>query len=94
MNPSISLHQKWIYRQHPTGVVDPEHYELVSSPLVLDLSDGEILVEARYLSVDPYMRINQSLKPTYNAEPHPLNTVQRIENSTALGHVWHGFLAF
>ncbi|WP_210545920.1 NADP-dependent oxidoreductase [Rhodoferax sp. PAMC 29310] len=84
MNASAPMHQKWIYRQHPTGVVGPEHYELVSTPLVLDLSDGEVLVEAKYLSVDPYMRINQSLKPTYNAEPHPLNTVQ---NGGVVGQV-------
>jgi hypothetical protein len=35
-----------------------------------------VLLEAQYLSVDPYMRINQSLKPTYNELPHALNTVQ------------------
>lgn len=84
MTPSTPLHQKWIYRQHPSGIVGPEHYELVSSPLVQDLSDGEILVKAKYLSVDPYMRINQSLKPTYNAEPHPLNVVQ---NAGVVGQI-------
>ena len=48
------------------------------------LSAGEVLVEAKYISVDPYMRINQSLKPTYNAEPHPLNSVQ---NAGVVGRV-------
>ena len=48
------------------------------------LSAGEVLVEAKYISVDPYMRINQSLKPTYNAEPHPLNAVQ---NAGVVGRV-------
>ena len=48
------------------------------------LSAGEVLVEAKYISVDPYMRINQSLKPTYNAEPHPLNAVQ---NAGVVGRI-------
>ena len=67
MNTAAAMHSKWIYRSHPTGLVGPEHYELSSSPLLMDLSDGEVLVQAKYISVDPYMRINQSLKPTYRA---------------------------
>ena len=70
------VHRRWLYRRHPAGIVGPEHYELVEAPLSLDLSDGEVLVRMRYLSVDPYMRINQSLKPTYNELPHALDTVQ------------------
>jgi NADPH-dependent curcumin reductase CurA len=70
------IHRRWIYRRHPAGVVGPEHYELLEAPLALELSDGEVLVRMRYLSVDPYMRINQSLKPTYNELPHALDTVQ------------------
>ena len=77
-------HQKWIYNNCPVGLVGPEHYVLTSAPLSMALSDGEVLVEAKYVSVDPYMRINQSLKPTYNAEPHPLNTVQ---NAGVVGRV-------
>ena len=68
--------QQWIYRSHPQGLVGPEHYELIEESLSTALSQGEVLVKASYISVDPYMRINQSLKPTYNAEPHPLNVVQ------------------
>jgi hypothetical protein len=73
---SAEMHRRWLYRRHPTGVVGPEHYELVGAPLALELSDGEVLVRMRYLSVDPYMRINQSLKPTYNELPHALDAVQ------------------
>ena len=76
MKTNQLIHQQWIYRQHPTGLVGPEHYALVQKPLSLNLSAGEVLVQASYISVDPYMRINQSLKPTYNAQPHPLNVVQ------------------
>jgi hypothetical protein len=68
--------QQWIYARHPEGIVGPEHYELRSETLNTALSAGEVLLEAQYLSVDPYMRINQSLKPTYNELPHALNTVQ------------------
>lgn len=84
MNTVAAMHRKWIYRSHPTGVVGPEHYELSSNPLSMDLSGGEVLVQAAYISVDPYMRINQSLKPTYNADPHPLNVVQ---NAGVVGRV-------
>ena len=73
---SAEIHRRWLYRRHPDGVVGPEHYELVEAPLSLELSDGEALVRMRYVSVDPYMRINQSLKPTYNELPHALDTVQ------------------
>ena len=68
--------QQWIYARHPEGIVGPEHYELRTEALSTTLSTGEVLLEARYISVDPYMRINQSLKPTYNELPHALNTVQ------------------
>ena len=72
---TVNNHQ-WLYRRHPEGLVGPEHYELVTTPLATALSAGEVLVEARWWSVDPYMRINQSLKPTYNELPHALDTVQ------------------
>ena len=74
--PAAINNAQWIYLRHPQGVVGPEHYELRSTELHTALSSGEVLVESRYISVDPYMRINQSLKPTYNELPHALNTVQ------------------
>jgi NADPH-dependent curcumin reductase CurA len=70
------LHRQWIYRSQPERVVGESNYELVEQALDTSLASGEVLVEARYISVDPYMRINQSSKPTYDAVPHPLNTVQ------------------
>jgi NADPH-dependent curcumin reductase CurA len=74
--PESIDNQQWFYVRHPEGMVGPEHYELRTESLATRLSAGEILVQAHYISVDPYMRINQSLKPTYNALPHPLNAVQ------------------
>src|ERR1700756_4646237 len=69
--------RQWIYRKQPVGQITAEHYELVEQQLSTALGDGEVLIEARNFSVDPYMRIGQSTKPTYDADPHPLNTVQQ-----------------
>lgn len=69
--------RQWIYRKQPLGQISAEHYELVERQLDTALGDDEVLIAARYFSVDPYMRIGQSGKPTYDAEPHPLNTVQQ-----------------
>jgi NADPH-dependent curcumin reductase CurA len=69
--------RQWIYRKQPTGPITPEHYELVEQQLSTALADGEVLIAARWFSVDPYMRIGQSSKPTYDPDPHPLNTVQQ-----------------
>ncbi|HEY9103220.1 NADP-dependent oxidoreductase [Chitinimonas sp.] len=76
MSATTVQNQQWLYRRHPTGLVGREHYELVSSELDANLAADEVLVAARYISVDPYMRINQSSKPTYNPDPHPLDVVQ------------------
>jgi len=74
--PAAVQNSQWIYMRHPEGIVGPEHYELRQEPLDTGLSAGEVLVQSHYISVDPYMRINQSQKPTYNELPHALNTVQ------------------
>ena len=63
-------HRQWIYRSRPEATVGSEHYELRETPLDLSIGAGEVLI-------DPYMRIGQSGKPTYDAEPHPLDTVQQ-----------------
>ena len=28
--------RQWLYRRHPEGLVGPEHYELVTTPLATD----------------------------------------------------------
>ncbi|MGZ3181431.1 MAG: NADP-dependent oxidoreductase [Telluria sp.] len=71
------LTRQWIYRRQPTGLVGAEHYELRDAPLDTALAQDELLVEGRYFSVDPYMRIGQSGKPTYDPDPHPLGAVQQ-----------------
>jgi len=73
----MSLTQRqWIYRQQPLAAITPEHYELVEQTLDTSLATNEVLIASRYFSVDPYMRIGQSSKPTYDTEAHPLDTVQ------------------
>ncbi len=67
--------QQWIYQRAPTDIVGPEHYRLQESMITRELAQGEVLLAARYISVDPYMRINQAKHDTW-AAPHALNTVQ------------------
>ncbi|WP_426105298.1 NADP-dependent oxidoreductase [Massilia sp. TSP1-1-2] len=71
------MHRQWIYRRRPDATVGSEHYALIEAPLESTLGAGQVLIEARYFSVDPYMRIGQSGKPTYDADAHPLNVVQQ-----------------
>ncbi|MGE4072007.1 MAG: NADP-dependent oxidoreductase [Lysobacterales bacterium] len=73
--PHTLVNRQWIYRRVPEGLVGPEHHELRTTRLDTELAEGEVLIAARYLSVDPYMRIQQALSQTWEA-PHPLDTVQ------------------
>lgn len=68
--------RQWIYKKRPTGRVTNEHYELREVELPNELADNEVLVEAKYFTVDPYMRVQQSESNSWEA-PHPLGIVQR-----------------
>lgn len=68
--------RQWIYVKRPEGRVSDEHYALRESEISDALSTNEVLVRARYISVDPYMRIQQAERNTYDV-PHPLGIVQR-----------------
>ncbi len=74
--PSHFENKQWFYIKRPDGRVAEEHYELRTSEIGSDLSTNEVLIRARYLSVDPYMRIQQHVRNTYDT-PHPLGIVQR-----------------
>ena len=74
-NASLTNRQ-WIYAKRPTERVSGEHYELRDSQMSGELADNEVLFQAKYISVDPYMRIQQHLSNTWE-EPHPLGIVQR-----------------
>ncbi len=71
----ILNNEQWIYVKRPTGRVSEEHYRYQQSEIDTNLSQNEVLVEAKYISVDPYMRIQQHERNTYDV-PHPLFTVQ------------------
>ncbi len=72
---SFANHQ-WIYTKRPTGRVTQEHFVLRDCALSSDLAANETIVRAHYISVDPYMRIQQHERNTYDV-PHPLGIVQR-----------------
>ena len=72
----VRQNRQWIYAARPQGRVGPEHYELRSVPVTDSLAHNEVLVESRYFSVDPYMRIQQAVRDTYD-KPHPLGSVQQ-----------------
>jgi prostaglandin reductase 1 len=46
---------RWVLKQHFDGIPKATDFDLVEDELA-ELKDGEILVKALYLSVDPYMR--------------------------------------
>ena len=75
--PSTPLiNEQWIYCKRPDGPVGPQHYERRTVPIEPTVAANEVLVELRYVSVDPYMRIQQAVRDTYDV-PHPLGIVQR-----------------
>jgi NADPH-dependent curcumin reductase CurA len=69
--------QQWIYTRRPERTVGAEHYALREQALDTTPGAGEVLIEARWFSVDPYMRIGQSARSTYDPDPHPLGVVQQ-----------------
>jgi NADPH-dependent curcumin reductase CurA len=67
--------RQWIYNKRPEGRVSAEHYELRAAAIPV-LSQNEVLIASQYFSVDPYMRIQQAKRDTYDV-PHPLGIVQQ-----------------
>lgn len=67
--------KQWIYQHRPKTSVGFENYELKTQLISTQLAHNEVLLEAMYFSVDPYMRIQQSSQPTWEA-PHALGAVQ------------------
>ena len=57
----------------PAGEASAANFTLVETP-VPDLSDGQVLVQHHYLSLDPYMRGRMNDTKSY-APPQPLNAV-------------------
>jgi NADPH-dependent curcumin reductase CurA len=59
--------RQWVLAQRPAGEPDLDCFELRETDTDAP-TDGELLVETRYLSVDPYMRGRMSEQESY-AEP-------------------------
>ncbi len=76
MKTTSIANRQWIYAKRPTERVTDEHYELRDAPMQGDIADNEVLFQAKYISVDPYMRIQQHESNTWE-EPHPMGIVQR-----------------
>lgn len=67
--------QQWIYVSRPEGRVSADNYRLDTCAIEDDLSQNEVLVEMQYISVDPYMRIEQAATDTFSPS-YPLGTLQ------------------
>jgi len=59
--------RQYVLAKRPTGVPDRDTFELVETD-VPEPAAGEVVVQTRYLSVDPYMRDRMSAGESY-AEP-------------------------
>jgi NADPH-dependent curcumin reductase CurA len=67
--------KQWLYTSRPEGQVGSQNYTLATSVFSPSLAKNEVLVAAKYISVDPYMRIQQAQSESWQ-QPHPLNTIQ------------------
>src|ERR1700731_2801753 len=57
-------YQQIVLASRPTGAPVAQNFRLESGPIPTP-ADGEILVRARYLSLDPYMRGRMSAAKSY-----------------------------
>ncbi len=49
--------RQWLLKERPVGMVGPEHFELVVSPMPqVDLDAGQVLIKTLMLGFDPAMR--------------------------------------
>jgi NADPH-dependent curcumin reductase CurA len=85
----MSHYQQIVLASRPTGAPVAENFRLESRPMPLP-GDGELLVRARYLSLDPYMRGRMSdaksyAKPVEIGEPMESETVAEVVESRSIG---------
>jgi NADPH-dependent curcumin reductase CurA len=58
--------QQWLLKQRPTGMLGPEHFDRVESPMPQpDLAAGQVLVKTLMLGFDPAMRGWVQDEPSY-----------------------------
>src|SRR5262252_4830781 len=61
-----SVNRQFVLASRPTGMPDQSTFKLIEAPIA-ELKEGELLVRARFLSVDPYMRGRISGMKSYAA---------------------------
>jgi len=67
------VNRRWVLARRPVGEPTDDCFELQERP-VPELAAGQVLVEAHYLSLDPYMRGRMRDAKSY-ADPIPLGEV-------------------
>lgn len=67
------MNRRFELASRPTGEVSADHFRLVKAP-VPEVQEGQVLVQHRFLSLDPYMRGRMSDRRSY-AAPQALDTV-------------------
>jgi NADPH-dependent curcumin reductase CurA len=67
------MNRRWVLARRPVGEPTDDCFELQEGA-VGDLSEGEVLVEVHFLSLDPYMRGRMRDAKSY-AEPLPIGEV-------------------
>jgi NADPH-dependent curcumin reductase CurA len=74
----MDRYQQIVLASRPTGVPVAENFRLETGPMPVP-TDGEILVRARYLSLDPYMRGRMSAAKSY---ARPVEIGEPMEGET------------
>ena len=80
--------RQWLLKERPTGMIGPEHFELVESPMPSpDLDAGQALVKNLMLGFDPAMRgwvqdTRSYLPPVPLGEPMRASGVGQVIRST------------
>lgn len=79
------MNRKILLKSRPSGLPDKTNFEITDA-VVSDLKDGELLLKAIYISVDPYMRGRMSDAKSYAApyqlgEPIKGGIVARVKES-------------
>jgi hypothetical protein len=59
------VNKQILLKSRPAGMVSKEHFETVETSLPVSLNEGELLVKALFVSVDPYMRGRMSASKSY-----------------------------
>jgi NADPH-dependent curcumin reductase len=86
----MDRYQQIVLASRPTGAPVAENFRLESGPTPV-LADGAVLVRARYLSLDPYMRGRMSAAKSYSkpveiGEPMEGETVAEVVESRHLDY--------